>query len=68
MLVILSVVWVTIPFTLFPLAEEHINSAVTGMPRRAVPFFAGLIGALFFHRPPATSASASSWASSVSCS
>ena len=31
MLVILSVVWVTIPFTLFPLAEEHINSAVTGM-------------------------------------
>jgi len=52
MLVILSVVWVTIPFTLFPLAEEHINSAVTGMLNGAVPFFAGLIGALFFHRPP----------------
>ena len=52
MLVILSVVWVTIPFTLFPLAEEHINSAVTGMLNGAVPFFAGLIGALWFHRPP----------------
>lgn len=51
-LVILSVVWVGIPFTLFPLAEEHINSAVTGLLNGATPFFAGLIAALFFGRTP----------------
>jgi drug/metabolite transporter (DMT)-like permease len=50
--VLLSVVWVAIPFTLFPLAEEHINSAVTGLLNGATPFFTGLIGALWFHRTP----------------
>jgi drug/metabolite transporter (DMT)-like permease len=51
-LLILSIVWVGIPFTLFPLAEEHINSAVTGLLNGATPFFTGLIGALFFSRVP----------------
>jgi drug/metabolite transporter (DMT)-like permease len=50
--VTLSVVWVAVPFTLFPLAEEHINSAVTGVLNGATPFFAGLIGGLFFNRMP----------------
>jgi drug/metabolite transporter (DMT)-like permease len=49
---VLSVVWVAIPFTLFPLAEEHINSAVTGLLNGATPLFAGLVGALFFDRVP----------------
>lgn len=48
----ISVIWVGIPFTLFPLAEEHINSAVTGLLNGATPFFAGLFGALFFDRAP----------------
>ena len=48
----LGVVWVAIPFTLFPLAEEHINSAVTGLLNGATPFFGGLIGALWFNRAP----------------
>ena len=48
----LGVVWVAIPFTLFPLAEEHINSAVTGLLNGATPFFAGLIGAVWFDRAP----------------
>ncbi len=51
-IVAMSVVWVAVPFTLFPLAEEHINSAVTGLLNGATPFFAGLFGALFFHRVP----------------
>lgn len=51
-LVLLSVLWVAIPFTLFPLAQEHINSAVTGLLNGATPFFAGLVGALFFARVP----------------
>lgn len=51
-LVAISIIWVGIPFTLFPLAEEHINSAVTGLLNGATPFFAGLVGALFFDRVP----------------
>ncbi len=48
----LGVLWVAIPFTLFPLAQEHINSAVTGLLNGATPLFAGLIGALWFNRAP----------------
>ncbi len=51
-LLLLSVVWVGIPFTLFPLAEQHINSAVTGLLNGATPIFAGIIGGLFFARRP----------------
>lgn len=51
-LVLLSLVWVGIPFTLFPLAEEHINSAVTGLLNGATPLFTGLVAALFFNRTP----------------
>ncbi|MFH1104831.1 MAG: DMT family transporter [Actinomycetota bacterium] len=49
-LVQLSIIWVGIPFTLFPLAEEHINSAVTGLLNGATPFFAAIFGALLFGR------------------
>jgi drug/metabolite transporter (DMT)-like permease len=49
-LVALSVIWVGIPFTLFPLAEQHINSAVTGLLNGAVPMFTALFGLLFFGR------------------
>ncbi len=48
----LSVIWVAIPFTLFPLAQQHINSAVTGLLNGATPIFAGIIGGLFFSRAP----------------
>jgi len=50
--VLLSIVWVGVPFTLFPLAEQHINSAVTGLLTGATPFFAGLFGAVWFSRTP----------------
>jgi drug/metabolite transporter (DMT)-like permease len=42
-IVLLSVLWVAIPFTLFPLAQEHINSAVTGLLNGATPVFAGVV-------------------------
>lgn len=48
---LLSFVWVGIPFTLFPLAQQHINSSVTGILNGAMPIFAALIGGLFFGRP-----------------
>ena len=49
-MVALSVIWVGIPFTLFPLAEQHINSAVTGLLNGAVPMFTAIFGLLFFGR------------------
>lgn len=45
-----SVLWVGIPFTLFPLAEQHINSAVTGLLNGATPTFTALFALLFFGR------------------
>ena len=49
-MVALSIIWVGIPFTLFPLAEQHINSAVTGLLNGAVPMFTAIFGLLFFGR------------------
>jgi drug/metabolite transporter (DMT)-like permease len=46
----LSIVWTGIPFTLFPLAEQHINSAVAGLLNGAVPMFTALFAVLFFSR------------------
>jgi drug/metabolite transporter (DMT)-like permease len=49
-MVAVSIVWVGIPFTLFPLAEQHINSAVTGLLNGATPMFTATFAALFFGR------------------
>jgi drug/metabolite transporter (DMT)-like permease len=48
----LSVLWVAVPFTLFPLAEQHINSATTGLLNGATPIFTALVAAAMYrHRP-----------------
>ena len=46
----LSVIWVAIPFTLFPIAEQHINSAVAGLLNGAVPMFTAIFAVLLFNR------------------
>ena len=51
-LVALSLLWVAIPFTLFPLAEQHITSALTGLVNGAVPIFAVAIGSVMLRRAP----------------
>ncbi len=51
-LVTLSIVWVALPFTLFPLAQEHINSALTGLVNGSVPIWAGVISVFFVGRLP----------------
>lgn len=43
--VALSIVWVAVPFTLFPLAQEHINSALTGLLNGATPIFVAVVAA-----------------------
>ncbi|MGZ6544252.1 MAG: DMT family transporter [Actinomycetota bacterium] len=51
-LVAISVLWVAIPFTLFPFAEERIASGLTGLVNGALPIFAVAIGSLMLRRPP----------------
>jgi drug/metabolite transporter (DMT)-like permease len=51
-LVALSITWVAIPFTLFPLAQESVNSAITGMLNGAVPIFTASIGAILLRQLP----------------
>ena len=51
-LVALSVVWVAIPFSLFPIAQQYINSAIAGMLNGAVPIFAAVIAVLMLRRLP----------------
>jgi drug/metabolite transporter (DMT)-like permease len=51
-IVALSVLWVAVPFALFPLAEQHISSGLTGLLNGALPIFAVTIGSLMLRRPP----------------
>lgn len=51
-LVAISVLWVAVPFTLFPLVEERISSGLTGLINGALPIFAGAIGSLMLRRAP----------------
>jgi drug/metabolite transporter (DMT)-like permease len=48
----LALVWMVIPFILFPLAEQRISSALAGMMNGAVPLFAAFFAALMLRRAP----------------
>jgi drug/metabolite transporter (DMT)-like permease len=48
----LSFLWVAVPFTLFPLAQQWITSALTGLINGALPIFATATGALMLRRLP----------------
>lgn len=50
--VLLSIVWVGVPFTLFPLAQQYINSAVTGLLNGATPIFVALVSTVWLQRAP----------------
>jgi drug/metabolite transporter (DMT)-like permease len=48
----LGVLWMAIPFVLFPMAEQRISSALAGMMNGAVPLFSALFAALLLRRLP----------------
>jgi drug/metabolite transporter (DMT)-like permease len=48
----LALIWVAIPFTLFPIAQQWIDSAVAGMLNGATPIFTALIATLLFRSSP----------------
>ncbi len=51
-LVLLGVVWIAVPLSLFPFAEERVSSSVTGMLNGATPIFTALVAALIVRRLP----------------
>ena len=50
--IVLAFTWVAIPFTLFPLAQQWINSAVAGMLNGGMPIFAALIAMILLKELP----------------
>jgi drug/metabolite transporter (DMT)-like permease len=51
-LVALSFLWVAVPFTLLPLAQQWISSGLTGLLNGSLPIFATTIGAVMLRRLP----------------
>lgn len=51
-LLLLSITWVAIPFTLFPLAQGSVNSAIAGMLNGAAPIFTAVIATILLRRGP----------------
>ncbi len=48
--VVLSIVWVAVPFTLFPIAEQHISSALAGLLNGGTPIFAAIFAVVLFRQ------------------
>jgi drug/metabolite transporter (DMT)-like permease len=51
-MVALSALWVGVPFTLFPLAGQRINSATSGLLNGATPIFTAIFAALLYRLRP----------------
>jgi len=45
-IIMLSFTWIAIPFTLFPIAQEWINSALTGLLNGATPIFVAVLATI----------------------
>ena len=50
--IMLSFTWVAVPMTLFPIAQQYINSAVTGLLNGGTPIFTAIIATLMLRRRP----------------
>jgi len=48
----LGVTWLAFPLSMFPFAEQHVSSALTGMLNGATPLFVAAVAGLLAHRLP----------------
>jgi drug/metabolite transporter (DMT)-like permease len=55
---LLGVLWIAFPLSMFPFAEQHVSSALTGMLNGAVPLFAAIVAAVLARRAPSHSVAA----------
>ncbi len=51
-LAVIAATWTALPFTLFPIAQQWINSAVAGMLNGAMPILAALVASLLLRSLP----------------
>ena len=51
-IVVLGMTWVTIPFLMFPIAQQHIDSALAGMLNALVPIFTAVIAVVLLRSLP----------------
>jgi drug/metabolite transporter (DMT)-like permease len=51
---LLGVIWFAFPLSMFPFAEQHVSSALTGMLNGAVPLFAAIVAAVLARRAPSS--------------
>lgn len=49
---LLGVLWIAFPMMMFPFAEQHVSSALTGMLNAATPLFTAIVAASLVHRFP----------------
>ena len=49
---LLGIVWLALPFLLFSIAQQSIDSSLAGMLNAAAPLFVAVVGATAFHRRP----------------
>jgi len=49
---LLGLVWMAIPLTLFPIAQQWVDSSIAGMVNGGVPIFAAVIAAILLRRAP----------------
>jgi len=49
---LLGVIWMAIPLSIFPFAEERVSSSVTGMLNGATPLFIAVVAAMMARRLP----------------
>lgn len=48
----LGVAWLAFPLSMFPFAEQHVSSALTGMLNGATPLFVAAVASLLAHKLP----------------
>jgi drug/metabolite transporter (DMT)-like permease len=48
----LGVLWLAFPLSMFPFAEQHVSSALTGMLNGATPLFVAAVASVLAHRLP----------------
>ena len=48
----LGVLWLAFPLSMFPFAEQHVSSALTGMLNGATPLFVAAVASLIAHQLP----------------
>lgn len=49
---LIAVVWMAFPLSMFPIAERHVSSSVTGMLNGAMPIFTALVATVLLRRLP----------------